>query len=120
MQRQARTFANLLIELDTKLASIPYCGSLESPNSFGGGLQLRTARRSRCPNSQPPRYFQRLAGLLLILLSTSGGWRSQPGIAQGQASSVRFAESLKFQEVEPGIEYGQTTVGQATKDERTG
>ncbi|MEP6817924.1 MAG: phosphodiester glycosidase family protein [bacterium] len=54
------------------------------------------------------------------MLSTSGGWQSPARIAQGQTSSVRFTESLKFQEVEPGIEYGQTSAGQLTKDERTG
>lgn len=81
---------------------------------------MRTVQRSQSPNSPTPSYFQRLAWLLLILLSTSGGWQSPARIAQGQTSSVRFTESLKFQEVEPGIEYGQTSAGQLTKDERTG
>ncbi|HEY2974345.1 MAG TPA: hypothetical protein VGJ48_17645, partial [Pyrinomonadaceae bacterium] len=34
--------------------------------------------------------------------------------------SIRFTESLKLQEVEPGIEHGQTNSGHASKDELTG
>ena len=39
----------------------------------------------------------------------------------GQASKdIRYAESLKFQEIEPGIEHGQTSSGHASEDDRTG
>lgn len=63
----------------------------------------------------------RLALLLLILLSASGTWQSQSPIAQGQTvGSSRFTTSLKFEELEPGIEYGQTTSGHVSQDESTG
>ena len=78
-----------------------------------------TNQLSKAPNFQNRRVGRGLACLLLIC-SISGGWQRAPGIAQGQTSGFRFTESLKFQEIEPGIEYGQTTRGQATKDERTG
>jgi exopolysaccharide biosynthesis protein len=62
-----------------------------------------------------------LALLLLILLSTSGSWQGRPRIAQGQISNpIRFTESLKFEEIDPGIEYGQASSGHASQDERTG
>ena len=54
------------------------------------------------------------------MLPSSGGWQSSSRTALGQTTSVRFTESLKFQEIEPGIEYGQTTRGNASKDELTG
>jgi exopolysaccharide biosynthesis protein len=54
-------------------------------------------------------------------LSTLAVWQTPAWIVQGQTSSdVRFTQSLKWQEVEPGIEYGQTTSGHASKDELTG
>lgn len=80
---------------------------------------LITNQLSKAPNFQNRRVGRGLACLLLIC-SISGGWQRAPSIAQGQTSRFRFTESLKFQEIEPGIEYGQTTSGQATKDERTG
>jgi exopolysaccharide biosynthesis protein len=58
--------------------------------------------------------------MLLILLTILGCWHWLPAIAQGQTASVRFTESLKFEEIQPGIEYGQTTFGQATSDKLTG
>jgi exopolysaccharide biosynthesis protein len=59
--------------------------------------------------------------LLLILLSTSGSWQFQLRIAQGQTpKDIRFTESLRFQELEPGIEYGQTTGGHVSRDESSG
>ena len=81
---------------------------------------MRTNQRLQPLNSRTRHFFQKLAWLLLIVLSTSGGWQSSPWTALGQTSSVRFTESLKFEEIEPGIEYGQTTSGQASKDELTG
>ncbi len=57
----------------------------------------------------------------LIVLSNLGVWQAPARTVQGQASRrLRFTESLKLQEVESGIEYGQTTSGQASKDELTG
>gem|GEM_PF-4409210 len=67
-----------------------------------------------------PNYFHRLALLLLILLGISGFWPPAPTLAQEQTPSARFTESLRFQAIEPGIEYAQTTLGQMTKDEQTG
>ncbi len=67
-----------------------------------------------------PNHFHRFALLSLVLLGSSGFWPSAPGLALGQTPSARYTESLRFQEIEPGIEYGQTTIGQVTKDERTG
>jgi exopolysaccharide biosynthesis protein len=53
-------------------------------------------------------------------LSVLAGWQAAP-TALGQTSSdIRYTESLKLQEIEPGIEYGQTTTGFASKDELTG
>ncbi len=51
---------------------------------------------------------------------TWGGWQSPSPVAQGQTSDLQFTESLKFQEIEPGIEYGQTTSGHVSNDEQTG
>jgi exopolysaccharide biosynthesis protein len=56
----------------------------------------------------------------LLALFASGSWHSSTRVAQGQASRVRLTESLKFSEIEPGIEYGQTAAGRQSKDERTG
>jgi exopolysaccharide biosynthesis protein len=54
-------------------------------------------------------------------LSTLAVSQTPARIVQGQTSSdVRFTQSLKWQEVELGIEYGQTTSGRVSKDERTG
>jgi exopolysaccharide biosynthesis protein len=82
---------------------------------------LKTVQRSRLntPNSTARHFLKRLV-LLLIVLSTSGGRQLLPSSARSQNSNVRFTESLKFQEIEPGIEYGQTTSGRASKDEQTG
>lgn len=66
------------------------------------------------------RFRLEFAWVLLIGLSASVAWQSSVRIAEGQTPSVRFTETLKFQEIEPGIEYSQTSAGQASKDERTG
>lgn len=66
-------------------------------------------------------YSHRLTWALLIVLSTFGVWQTPTSIVQGQPSRiVRFTESLKLQEIETGIEYGQTTSGHASNDELTG
>ena len=71
-------------------------------------------RRHRKP--APPVAF-----LLLLVLLTSAGWQTLPSIAGGQTSNgSRFTDALKFQEIEPGIEHGQTTSGHASTDDRTG
>ncbi len=83
---------------------------------------MKTTHRSRT-NSFPTRpYSHPLAcWAVLIVLSTLGVWQTPTRIVQGQESwSVRFTDSLKLQEVEPGIEYGQTTSGHASQDELTG
>jgi exopolysaccharide biosynthesis protein len=80
---------------------------------------LRTIQRSRAANARARHSSPYLACLLLFVLSASVTWHPSR-IAKGQTSTVRFTESLKFQEVERGIEYGQTTSGHASKDERTG
>jgi hypothetical protein len=79
---------------------------------------IQTYRRSRLitPYFSPP-----LALLLLILLLALGPWQSPLQTAEGQTSvGPRFSESLKFQEVSPGIEHGQISSGYASKDELTG
>ena len=81
---------------------------------------LKTNHSSDSRSAQTRHFCRRPVWLLLILLSSSVGWQLPPTLAQGQTASVRFTESLKFQEIEPGIEYGQTTSGRATKDELTG
>lgn len=74
------------------------------------------------PNGFPIRTYSHTLGLaVLIVLSTLGVWQIPLRAVQAQATkSVRFTESLKLQELEPGIEYGQTTSGHASKDELTG
>ncbi len=82
---------------------------------------MKTTQRSP-RDGLPTRYYaQALIWLLLFLLSSAGVWQLPPPAAQAQTPvALRFTESLKFQEVEPGIEYGQTTSGHASKDELTG
>jgi exopolysaccharide biosynthesis protein len=58
--------------------------------------------------------------MLLIGLSVMGFWQGLGIVAQDQKTHVRFTESLEFREIEPGIEYGQTTSGHASADDRTG
>jgi len=83
---------------------------------------LKTTHLSRTTNSFRTRpYSHPLNWALLIVLSTLGVWQTPTRIVQGQAPrNVRFTASLKLQEVEPGIEYGQTTSGHVSKDELTG
>jgi exopolysaccharide biosynthesis protein len=82
---------------------------------------LKATQRSQTNSFPTQRYSQGLTCLLLIVLSTLAAWQTPARIVQGQTSTdVRFTRSLKWQEVEPGIEYGQTTSGHASKDELTG
>lgn len=60
-----------------------------------------------------------LASALLILLAVSIG-QTPPQGALAQERNPRFTASLRFQELSPGIEYGQVSSGQASKDESTG
>jgi exopolysaccharide biosynthesis protein len=70
----------------------------------------------------PTRHFaQALAWLLLVLVAAAGPCQRSPQTAHGQTSnSARFTETLRFQEVARGIEYGQTTSGHSSKDVLTG
>jgi exopolysaccharide biosynthesis protein len=82
---------------------------------------LKATQRSQTNSLPTPRYSQELTCLFLIVLSTLAVWQTPARIVQGQTSSdVRFTQSLKWQEVELGIEYGQTTSGRVSKDELTG
>lgn len=82
---------------------------------------MKATQRTQTNSFPARRYSHGLTGLLLIVLSTLGVWQTPARSVLGQTSrSVRFTESLKWQEVEPGIEYGQTTSGHASKDELTG
>ena len=81
---------------------------------------LRTTRLSHASNARFRHFRLTFACLLLLGLSASGTWQSPMRVAQGQTASVRFTETLKFHEIEPGIEYGQTSAGQVSQDERTG
>ena len=76
---------------------------------------MNTSHRSRTP-----KIFGNLLSLFLLLLPSAAIWQSQAAVAQQQTSTARFTESLKFQEIEPGIEYGQTSSGHASNDESTG
>ncbi|MDQ2920090.1 MAG: phosphodiester glycosidase family protein [Acidobacteriota bacterium] len=82
---------------------------------------MKTSQRSQTRNFPTCHFSQTVALLLLVFLSTSVLWQPQLQTAYGQTSgSVQFTEALRFQEVAPGIEYGQTTSGHASKDELTG
>lgn len=82
---------------------------------------MKPTHRSRTNSFRTRPYSHPLNWALLIVLSTLGVWQTPTRIVQGQAPrNVRFTESLKLQEVEPGIEYGQTTSGHVSKDELTG
>lgn len=81
---------------------------------------MRTVRSSAFKTTQTRLLFWRLASLLLLSVAISAGWQPPTRVAQGQAADVRLTESLKFQEIEPGIEYGQASSGHASKDEQTG
>jgi exopolysaccharide biosynthesis protein len=76
--------------------------------------QLKTTERDK-------GYFGRMALLLLVGLSVLGGWQLTSTSIWGQAPrNIRFTQSLKFQEIDSGIEYGQASSGHASQDDRTG
>lgn len=82
---------------------------------------MKTSQRSQTRKLPTSRFSQMVAALLLVFLSTLALWQPQLQTAHGQTSgNVHFTEALRFQEVAPGIEYGQTTSGHASKDELTG
>lgn len=82
---------------------------------------MKTNKRSRRTRLLARYYPQTLTWLLLILLLNPAIWQIPSAVAHGQTSgSRRFTESLELQEVEAGIEYGQTSSGHASKDEMTG
>ena len=79
------------------------------------------ASRSKVDSGRISNHVRSVALLLFVFPLPFGTWQSSSRVAQGQtAARVPFTESLKFQEIEPGIEYGQTTTGHASKDETTG
>jgi exopolysaccharide biosynthesis protein len=68
------------------------------------------------------RYKPRIVGYLLLLglLLLTPSWRQLIPVAFSQANQTSESGnrvSLKFQEVAPGIEYGQASAGHATKEE---
>jgi exopolysaccharide biosynthesis protein len=68
-----------------------------------------------------PYFSQPRALLLLVLLLALGVWQRPLQIAEAQTSGrLRFTESLKFQEISPGIEHGQISSGHVSQDELTG
>lgn len=81
---------------------------------------MKTTNRSRTNTFRARPYTGLLTWALLSVLASLGAWQSPITLVQGQASSVRFTESLKLEEIEPGIEYGQITSGHTSKDELTG
>jgi hypothetical protein len=81
--------------------------------------RVKTSYRRLIPHF--PRFiFSGIFSLLLFSLPGLAIWQVPTTVAQQQTPAVRFTESLKFKEIEPGIEYGQKTSGQASKDELTG
>ena len=67
------------------------------------------------------RYKSQVVGCVLLLglvLVTPGSWRIP--VAYSQAAESHNRVSLEFQEIAPGIEYGQATTGHASKDETSG
>ena len=68
---------------------------------------------------QPPNRTLRYRGLLWLLpfvLLALGG--QSPSLVQSQSPVI--GQSVNFQEIAPGIEWGQVTAGEASKDDRTG
>jgi hypothetical protein len=79
---------------------------------------LKTSQPFRRGRIATRNYSKPLALLLLIL--ALGGWQRPLKIAEAQTSGgLRFTESLKFQEISPGIEHGQISSARASKDELT-
>lgn len=82
---------------------------------------MKKTAESPVNNHHTSRHAPGVALLLLVLLFSSGLIQAPSWIAQGQTPArIQFTESLRFQEIGPGIEYGQTTAGHESADETTG
>ena len=86
---------------------------------------MNTAQRTQTRNLPTQHLLHRVGWPLLVflsvVLSTPSLWQPQLLTAHGQTSgSIQFTQTLRFQEVTSGIEYGQTTTGHASKDDLTG
>jgi exopolysaccharide biosynthesis protein len=90
---------------------------LQAPNPNLGEPDLKMAFHRLTAFSSPWR-SQALVRILLVLLLLPGLGLSLLPTGQAQTpASVGFTEGLKFEEVSPGIEYGQTTSRNASNDE---
>lgn len=86
-----------------------------------GELTLKTIKTPRRAVFSARNHSYRAARLLLLLLLTLGALLSRLPTADTQTSvDLRFAASLKFQQVSPGIEHGQVSSGYVSKDDLTG
>ena len=82
---------------------------------------MNTLHGAQTRNLRMRRFSHTVAVLLLVFLPAPGLWQPHPLTAYGQTSaSIHFTEALRFQEVAPGIEYGQTTSGHVSSDNSTG
>jgi exopolysaccharide biosynthesis protein len=68
----------------------------------------------------PGSCSKKLASALLLFLLVVSLGQTPPQGALAQERNLRFTASLQFHEVSPGIEYGQVSSGQASKDESSG
>lgn len=66
------------------------------------------------------RFLTRLLSVILLISVVSCPCLGPSTAIQAQTAKTQFLDSLKFQEIEPGIEYGQVVSGAASKDELTG
>jgi exopolysaccharide biosynthesis protein len=70
------------------------------------------------PNSPVNLYVRTLlVGVLAMCVALAG---QLPATLAQTSSGLRFTASLKFQDVAPGIEHGQVSTGQPSKDDSTG
>jgi Phosphodiester glycosidase len=82
---------------------------------------LKSTQQRQTVGLTIPHYAQLLGWVLVILASTWSVCQTQLRPVEGQTlDNLRFAESLQWQEIEPGIEYCQTTASHASPDEKTG
>jgi len=90
-------------------------------NKLNGEHNLKTAQTSQEGLFPARKYSTSVAALALVLLFAVGAWQLPLQTTDAQtSSSLRFTESLSFHEISPGIEHGQISSGQASKDELTG
>jgi exopolysaccharide biosynthesis protein len=88
---------------------------------LNGDPNLKTVQPFHIETFSGPSHSQVTARLLLLLLLILGPSQSRLLTAKAQSPvERRFTASLKFQEVAPGIEHGQTSSGHASRDEITG